>query len=164
MALLTHHFRSTRLANRHRSSFLRELFGRFILNLIIYSGYHLDARNVYQTSIQLKNDGWELGTEITGSHNNYWNRSGNDHIMNRAKISDSKNSIWAALPINVFKFLPWEDVSKLISQRTNTLFSAVGALIWSKQLFNISRNAFPFLELSIDAARHDSILAEWYGT
>lgn len=36
----------------------------------------------------------------------YLNISGKDHIMNFAKMSDSKNSIWAARPISVFKFLP----------------------------------------------------------
>lgn len=34
------------------------------------------------------------------------NRSGKDHIMNFAKMSDSKKSIWAVRPISVFKFLP----------------------------------------------------------
>lgn len=77
---------------------------------------------------------------------NHLNSSGNDHIMNLAKISDSKNSIWAARPINELKFLPYEVVSKFTSHLINNRCSEVGARIWSKQLFNISRKTLPFFE------------------
>lgn len=96
------------------------------------------------------------------------NRSWNDHIMNLAKISDSKNSMWAARPMNEFRLRPYTVVSKLTSHRMNTLCwwgaSGAGPRIWSIQLFSISKKAIPLFVLSNEAGWHDSILAEWYGT
>lgn len=94
----------------------------------------------------------------------YRNRSGKDHIINLAKISDSRNSIWAARPMKVLRFLACDDVSKLTSHRMNSLCSEDGARIWSRQLFSISRKTLPFFDVSPAAAWQVSILAEWYGT
>jgi hypothetical protein len=91
----------------------------------------------------------------------YRNRSGKDHIMNLAKMSESRNSICAARPMKEFKFLPWAEASKFTSHRMNTRCSEGLARIWSKQAFSISRNILPFFEVSCEAAWHDSILAEW---
>ena len=96
--------------------------------------------------------------------NAHRNNSGNAHIMSFAKISVSKNSMWAARPMNVFRFTPWEDMLKFTSHRMKTRWATEGDRIWSKQLFNISRNTFPFFEKSIEDAGQNSILAEWYGT
>ena len=95
------------------------------------------------------------------NHNCYRKRSGNDHIINLAKMSESRNSICAARPIIESRFLPWVDASKLTSQRMKTPRCMELARIWSKQAFNISRNSLPFFEVSREAAWHDSILAEW---
>lgn len=84
----------------------------------------------------------EIAVYCAHQRKNSWK----DHMMNLAKISDSKNSIWAVRPMNAFKFLPYVEVSKLTSQRMNTRCCDVGARIWSKQLFSISRNILPFFE------------------
>lgn len=87
--------------------------------------------------------------------------SGKDHMMNFVNMSVSRNSMWAARPMNVFKFLPWEDVSKFTSHRNNTRLSDEGAEIWSKQLVSISMKIFAFFDRSNEYAWHSSILEEW---
>jgi len=81
--------------------------------------------------------------------------------MNFAKMSESRNSICAALPIIESRFLPCVDGSKFTSQRMKTRCSVELARIWSMQAFNISMNSLLFFEVSLEAAWHDSILAEW---